>query len=231
MNTLYHTSVRRIHPTGEYGSTWQSFTGLDVTSKSHTATVGLTYYELFGVSQTATNEEIERAYRNASKAFHPDAHGPVANSALFREVTEARDTLTDPIERRKYDNFLTQTPVSRYEPAPSDRPPGQHTRSGNPYRPSSTTKPTASEPKMRRSFSLLILAVTMYILSRGIIQFGYQAHLSFIAFFGHQIMACSAIPMIAFFIVPKDRVKRIVARVSKFLSTRLAFRSTKTTKV
>jgi DnaJ-class molecular chaperone len=36
--------------------------------------VGLTYYELFGVSQTATNEEIEKAYRNASKAYHPHAH-------------------------------------------------------------------------------------------------------------------------------------------------------------
>jgi hypothetical protein len=84
---------------------------------------------------------------------------------------------------------------------------------------------------MQRSFSLFILAGVMYVLSRGIIQFGYQAHLSFITFFGHQMMACSAVPVIAFFVVPKERVKRIVARVSKFLSTRLAFRTTKTTKV
>ena len=51
-----------------------------VTPESHTSPVGLTYYELFGVSQTATNEEIERAYRSASKAYHPDAQGPVANA-------------------------------------------------------------------------------------------------------------------------------------------------------
>ena len=62
--------------------------------------MGLTYYELIGVSPAATTEEVESAYRRASKAYHPDLRGPGANSALFREATVARDILVDPQRRR-----------------------------------------------------------------------------------------------------------------------------------
>jgi curved DNA-binding protein CbpA len=192
--------------------------------------MGLTYYELLGVSKTATNEDIEGAYRSASKAYHPDAHGPVANSALFREATEARDTLINPIERRRYDGYLAQRPSSNPESNHSEHPPRQYTTGSNPYRASSSPEPPGVRPRMRRSFALLVLAGTMYVASRGIIQFGNQDHLSFISFFGHQLMAWSAIPMIAFFIVPKDRLKRLISLVSKFVSKCFAPRTAKSTR-
>lgn len=184
-----------------------------VTPESHTSPVGLTYYELFGVSQTATNEEIERAYRCASKAYHPDAQGPVANAALFREVTEARDTLVDPAERRKYDAALlnSESPGPKQkqsEPYPSQRE-GQKSRS----RTSSQGTPTSTSQKMQRSKSLLIVAGLTYLFSRWIIHFGYQVHLTLISFCGHQLMGLSIIPVLAFLVVPKRRVQKFYGLV------------------
>ena len=173
--------------------------------------MGLTYYELFGVSQTATNEEIERAYRSASKAYHPDAQGPVANAALFREITEARDTLIDPVERNKYDQALLNSSSpgpkqNQSEPYPRQRE-GQESRS----RTSSQGTPTSTSQKMQRSKPLLVVAALTYFLSRVIIQFGGQVHSTFISFGGHQLMSLSAIPVLIFLVVPKRQVRKFYA--------------------
>ena len=62
------------------------------------------YYEILGISNTASFEEIKRAYYTLSKKYHPDINPKTAN--LFRNITEAYNTLKDPSKRKSYDNKL-----------------------------------------------------------------------------------------------------------------------------
>ena len=62
------------------------------------------YYEILGVSKTATDEEIKRAFRKLAKTYHPD-NKQTGDEAKFKEVGEAYAILSDPTKRRQYDQF------------------------------------------------------------------------------------------------------------------------------
>ena len=59
------------------------------------------YYKTLGVSKTASQDEIKRAYRSLAKIHHPDRGG---NEKQFQQINEAYDTLKDPQKRQDYDN-------------------------------------------------------------------------------------------------------------------------------
>ena len=64
------------------------------------------YYEVLGVSKTASAEEIKRAHRRLAKQFHPDANKSNPNATKrFQEVQEAYDVLSDTTKRANYDQF------------------------------------------------------------------------------------------------------------------------------
>jgi Ca-activated chloride channel family protein len=73
------------------------------------------YYELLGLQQDATADEIRRAYHDAALKLHPDVStNPKANE-LFLEIQEAYNVLSDQKERRAYDKkILTESdhPIS-----------------------------------------------------------------------------------------------------------------------
>ena len=58
------------------------------------------FYEILGVSDKATQDELRAAYRRLVKQSHPDVGG---SAAIFDMVTEAYRTLEDPIRRAAYD--------------------------------------------------------------------------------------------------------------------------------
>ena len=61
------------------------------------------YYEVLGVSKSATADEIKRAYRKLAMTHHPDKHG--GDDAKFKELGEAYEALKDPQKRAGYDRF------------------------------------------------------------------------------------------------------------------------------
>ena len=67
-------------------------------------------YTLLGVSRSASTKAIHAAYRRQSKGFHPDAGGSVEQ---FTRLRLARDVLTDPNRRARYDSTgaFDQTPA------------------------------------------------------------------------------------------------------------------------
>jgi len=65
------------------------------------------YYEILGVAQTASVEEIKSAYRKAALKWHPDRNPEHKEEAelRFRESTEAYSILSDAQKRQIYDTY------------------------------------------------------------------------------------------------------------------------------
>ena len=64
------------------------------------------YYEVLGVSKTATDEEIKKAYRKLALIYHPDYNpGDKTAEEKFKEINEAHEVLSDPEKRKRYDQF------------------------------------------------------------------------------------------------------------------------------
>jgi molecular chaperone DnaJ len=64
------------------------------------------YYEVLGVTKTASAEEITKSYRRLVMQYHPDRNsGDKEAETKFKEVAEAHEVLRDPEKRRRYDRY------------------------------------------------------------------------------------------------------------------------------
>ncbi len=64
------------------------------------------YYEILGVSKTAEEREIKKAYKRLAMKYHPDRNqGDKEAEAKFKEIKEAYEILTDAQKRAAYDQY------------------------------------------------------------------------------------------------------------------------------
>jgi len=177
--------------------------------------VGLNHYELLGVPRDATTKQIEKAYRSLSKAFHPDAASPVTNSAIFREATEAKDTLVDPERRRKYDEQLDRGDGS--QAASSDRPQSyrEDVWRSPPPGGGSYERPWDApvRPKKTRSPTLLVIALASLAVGRLLESFGTTLGFSPLNYVGGLLVSLGVVIGIAFFFVSRERADAILRRL------------------
>jgi molecular chaperone DnaJ len=68
------------------------------------------YYQVLGVSSTATDKEITKAYRKLAKQFHPDANP--GSEDRFKEISAAYDVLGDVDRRKEYDEVRQLGPMA-----------------------------------------------------------------------------------------------------------------------
>ncbi len=68
------------------------------------------FYQVLGVSSTASDKEITKAYRQLAKKFHPDANP--GSEDRFKEISAAYDVLGDPAKRKEYDEVRRLGPTA-----------------------------------------------------------------------------------------------------------------------
>jgi curved DNA-binding protein CbpA len=80
------------------------------------------YFEILGVTRTATREDIKRAYFALAREYHPDRHFQSASAELrqlaqqlYDLISTAHDTLTDPVERERYLAELAKGPPRAHD--------------------------------------------------------------------------------------------------------------------
>ena len=75
----------------------------------------MNYYELLGISNNASKEEIKNAYKKEIKKWHPDINKEVNAIDKSMKLNEAKEVLLDDNKRNDYDYYLKQQDINNYK--------------------------------------------------------------------------------------------------------------------
>lgn len=68
-----------------------------------------TYYDIFGISQNATQKEIKQAYRKLIREYHPDANPSLDALEMTKRINNIYEVLSNPSKRQAYDYTLNHS--------------------------------------------------------------------------------------------------------------------------
>ncbi len=81
------------------------------------------YYDILNVKQTATSDEIKKAFRKLSIKFHPDKNdGDEFLSEMFKNINEANEILSNPQKRKAFDSTLDNNTSHNYSSNSYEKP-------------------------------------------------------------------------------------------------------------
>jgi curved DNA-binding protein len=67
------------------------------------------YYKILGIPKTASDEDVKKAYRKLARKLHPDLNpNDKEANKKFQQINEANEVLSDPVKRKKYDQYSEQ---------------------------------------------------------------------------------------------------------------------------
>ncbi|MEM8894874.1 MAG: DnaJ domain-containing protein [Bacteroidota bacterium] len=118
------------------------------------------YYQLLGISASATDEEIKKAYKRKAVNYHPDKNPDTED--LFKEINNAYQTLSDPYARARYDLKLKYGEAQFTEPTQHRPPPAGgpfYRRRG--YRPPPQDRRVMSKENLKATLFAFIFAVAV----------------------------------------------------------------------
>ena len=73
------------------------------------------FYKVLGVAKDVSEAELKKVYRKLARKYHPDSNpGDAKAEAKFKEITEANSVLSDPEQRREYDQFRAMGGGARF---------------------------------------------------------------------------------------------------------------------
>jgi curved DNA-binding protein len=92
------------------------------------------YYKVLGIAKNATEKEIKNAYRKLARKYHPDVNPNDKDAHVkFQEINEANEVLSDPVKRKKYDEYGKDWKhADQFEQTKSNRGP-QYASSGKSF--------------------------------------------------------------------------------------------------
>lgn len=129
-----------------------------------------TYYEVLGVVENASGQEIEAAFKSRAREVHPDRVGSssaylqkVAAEA-FKELSEARLVLRDPAKRQKYDSALAHMRESPSASSVSSTPPPPSPQSLAPGRGQRKGTRTSPRPPVVQRQSNTTFAIIAFLI-------------------------------------------------------------------
>ncbi len=73
----------------------------------------INFYELLGIRETSSKEEIKTAYKNMVKKYHPDVNRSEEANQIIRSLNEAKEILLDDEKRKEYDLSLQKIKYSK----------------------------------------------------------------------------------------------------------------------
>lgn len=97
----------------------------------------INYYELLGLKQDATKEEIKKAYRIQAKKWHPDINKDINAPQISKQLNEAKEILLDDIKRKDYDEYLNQVTSNKYNNLNKQK---KNSQNNNSYKKEYTTR-------------------------------------------------------------------------------------------